>query len=175
MRALPTMHVLIALIRDGFHQDSQGGTVALRDDGTPVLDYPLLPLFWEGARRALRTMAEIQFAAGAQTVMPVHAEGASFSSFADARAAIDTFELQPLVTPVVSAHVMGGPPAGPKHTVVTTTTPLGSEHMDGSLAAATAPHQSMYLMLSFATAARPAAILDLSSFQIDCDARLIRR
>ena len=104
---------LIALLRDGFHPESQGGTVRLRDDGTPVLDYPLLPLFWDGARRALRTMAEIQFAAGAQKVMPVHAHGAAFATLADAHAAIDAFALQPLVTPVVSAHVMGGAPLGP--------------------------------------------------------------
>ena len=45
--------------------------------------------------------------------MPVHAEGAAFESFADARAAIDAFVLQPVVTPVVSAHVMGGAPLGP--------------------------------------------------------------
>jgi choline dehydrogenase-like flavoprotein len=113
MAEFPRMQVLIALLRDGFNPDSQGGAVHLRSDGTPVLDYPLLPVFWDGARRALRTMAEIQFAAGATTVMPVHAEGASFTSFADARAAIDAFALQPLVTPVVSAHVMGGAPMGP--------------------------------------------------------------
>ena len=32
----------------------------------------------------------------------------------------------------------------------------------------------MYLLLAFGTAARPKAILDLTSFQVDCDARLIR-
>jgi len=41
-------------------------------------------------------------------------------------------------------------------------------------AAAVEPHQLMYLMLAFATAARPAAILELTAFQVDCDARLIR-
>ncbi|MBV8738506.1 MAG: hypothetical protein JO007_14850 [Alphaproteobacteria bacterium] len=35
--------------------------------------------------------------------------------------------------------------------------------------AATEPYQTMYLMLTFGTAARPKAILDLTSFQIDCD------
>ena len=113
MQDFSRMQVLIALIRDGFHPGSQGGTVRLRDDGTPQLDYPLLPVLWDGARRALRSMAEIQFAAGAQTVMPVHAQGAAFTNFADARAAIDGFALQPVVTPVVSAHVMGGAPLGP--------------------------------------------------------------
>jgi integrase len=41
-------------------------------------------------------------------------------------------------------------------------------------AAATEPHQTLYLMLAFATAARPSAILELTTFQVDCDARLIR-
>ena len=79
MQDFPRMQVLIALLRDGFHPQDQGGTVRLRDDGTPQLDYPLLPLLWDGARRALRSMAEIQFAAGALRVMPVHADGAAFS------------------------------------------------------------------------------------------------
>ena len=139
MQDFSRMQVLIALLRDGFHPESQGGTVQLRDDGTPQLDYPLLPVLWDGARRALRSMSEIQFAAGAQTVMPVHAQGAAFTNFADARAAIDTFALQPLVTPVVSAHVMGGAPLGPdpKRAVVATS---GRHHQvenlyvfDGSL------------------------------------------
>jgi integrase len=41
-------------------------------------------------------------------------------------------------------------------------------------AAATERHQMLYLMLAFATAARPTAILELTAFQVDCDARLIR-
>jgi len=41
-------------------------------------------------------------------------------------------------------------------------------------AAASEPHQWMYLLLAFGTAARPKAILELTTFQIDCDARLIR-
>ena len=40
--------------------------------------------------------------------------------------------------------------------------------------AAREPHQLMYLLLAFGTAARPRAILELTSFQIDCEARLIR-
>jgi choline dehydrogenase-like flavoprotein len=113
MQQFPRMQVLIALLRDGFHPESQGGTVRLRDDGTPQLDYPLLPVIWDGARRALRSMAEIQFAAGALSVMPVHGGGVAFTDPAAARAAIDGFDLQPLVTTVVSAHVMGGAPLGP--------------------------------------------------------------
>jgi len=112
MRDFRNMHVVIALLRDGFNAGSIGGTVHLQDDGTPVLDYPLGPLLWEGARRALLSMAEIQFAAGATHVSPLHANGAKFTSFAQARDAIAAFDLQPLVTKVVSAHVMGGAPLG---------------------------------------------------------------
>jgi choline dehydrogenase-like flavoprotein len=113
MHELPHMQVIIALMRDGFHPDSTGGTVTLRSDGTPLLDYPLNAYFWDGARRALSTMAEIQFAAGAKTVMPVHASGASYDALADARAGLAALPLAPLVAPVFSAHVMGGCPIGP--------------------------------------------------------------
>jgi choline dehydrogenase-like flavoprotein len=139
MKDFPRMQVLIALLRDGFNPDSQGGEVRLRDDGTPLLDYPLRPVFWEGARRALATMAEIQFAAGAEMVMPVHATGAAFTNWDKARAAIAAFDLRPLVTSVVSAHVMGGAPFGPdaRRAVVD---PTGRHHQlanlyvfDGSL------------------------------------------
>jgi choline dehydrogenase-like flavoprotein len=108
MRELPHMHVLIALLRDGFHAESRGGTVRLRDDGTPELDYPLSSYVFDGVRRAFAAMADIQFAAGARTVMPVHGDGDAYSSADDARAAIARFDLAPLATPVVSAHVMGG-------------------------------------------------------------------
>ena len=113
MRELPRMQVLIALMRDGFHPESEGGTVSLQSDGTPSLDYPLDDYFWNGARRALATMAEIQFAAGATTVMPVHASGASYANWREARAGIAALPLKPVATPVVSAHVMGGCPLGP--------------------------------------------------------------
>jgi choline dehydrogenase-like flavoprotein len=113
MEDLPRLQVLLALLRDGFHPDSAGGSVALAGDGTPVLDYPLTPYVWDGARRALASMAEIQFAAGARRVMPVHGEGEAYTRWSEAKEAIAAFDLKPLVTPVVSAHVMGGAPLGP--------------------------------------------------------------
>jgi hypothetical protein len=112
-RELPRMQVLIALMRDGFHAQNEGGTVSLQDDGTPSLDYPLNDYFWDGARRALATMAEIQFAAGATTVMPVHVTGASYANWSQARPGIAALPLKPLAATVVSAHVMGGCPLGP--------------------------------------------------------------
>ena len=113
MRELAHMQVVIALMRDGFDPRSAGGTVALRDDGTPLLDYPLNDHFWEAARHAFATMAQIQFAAGANVVMPVHATGVSYRSWNEARAGIAALPLAPLVAPVFSAHVMGGSAFGP--------------------------------------------------------------
>ena len=120
MREFRNLQVVIALLRDGFHAESAGGTVRLRDDGTPVLDYPLTDFLWDGVRRAFLSMAEIQFAAGATRVAPAHADGPTFASYADAKAAIAALDLRPLVTRVVSAHVMGGAPFGadPRRAVV---------------------------------------------------------
>jgi choline dehydrogenase-like flavoprotein len=101
-------HSLLALLRDGFHEQSPGGRVQLRSDGTPVLDYPLNPFVMDGARRAFLSMAEIQFAAGAKIVLPVHEMATQYTSWAQARDAIQALPMKPLLTRVVSAHVMGG-------------------------------------------------------------------
>lgn len=47
MAQLPNTHMMLALMRDGFHPDSRGGNVQLRNDSTPVLDYSLTPYVWE--------------------------------------------------------------------------------------------------------------------------------
>lgn len=108
MADLPHTQVILALLRDGFHDESKGGTVELAPDGSPVLDYPLTDYLWEGARRAFLTMAEIQFAAGASSVLPVHESARPYGSWPQARAAIPALALQPGLVRVVSAHVMGG-------------------------------------------------------------------
>ncbi len=108
IRQFPQTHVLLALLRDGFHPQSAGGQVNLRGDGSPVLDYPLTDFVMEGGRRALLSMAEIQFAAGAQRVLPVHELAAPYANWGQARAAIASLPMKPLLTKVVSAHVMGG-------------------------------------------------------------------
>jgi choline dehydrogenase-like flavoprotein len=104
----PHTQALLALLRDGFHPESQGGRVRLRGDGTPELDYELTPFVMAGARRALRSMAELQFAAGAKEVVPVHEMARPVARWADAKALIDALPMKPLLTRVVSAHVMGG-------------------------------------------------------------------
>lgn len=40
LRDVPNSHVLLALMRDGFHAQSPAGQVRLKADGAPVLDCP---------------------------------------------------------------------------------------------------------------------------------------
>jgi choline dehydrogenase-like flavoprotein len=108
LRQFPNTHVLLALLRDGFHPDAPGGRVTLRDDGSPSLDYPLTDFVMEGARRALLAMAEIQFASGARQVLPVHELARPYQTWGEARQALLDLPMKPLLTKVVSAHVMGG-------------------------------------------------------------------
>ncbi len=108
MRQFPHTHALLALLRDGFHADSPGGRVLLQDGGAPLLDYPLSGFIWDGVRRALLSMAEIQFAAGAKSVQPVHEHAPFYATWAAARKGIAELAYQPHLTRVVSAHVMGG-------------------------------------------------------------------
>ncbi len=119
MTRFPHLQVLIALLRDGFHPESAGGQVALRD-GWPVLDYPISDYLWGGVRRAYAAMAEIQFAAGATQVMPLHEGAAPASSWREARSVIEGLPLRGLAARVVSAHVMGGCVMGsdPRNSVV---------------------------------------------------------
>ena len=102
------LQVTIALIRDGFHPESAGGRVVLRGDLTPVLDYPMTPYLWDAARRAFLAMAQVQFAAGAQVVKPVHEQARGADSWEAARTQIEALAMQPRIARVVSAHVMGG-------------------------------------------------------------------
>ena len=108
MREFTHTHVLLSLLRDGFHPQSVGGRVLLREDRWPVLDYPLDEFLFDGVRRAYLAMAELQFAAGARAVLPVHEDAASYKTWSEAKQGIDHLHLRPLSTRVVSAHVMGG-------------------------------------------------------------------
>ena len=120
LRQFPQTHVLLALLRDGFHEEAAGGRVTLRSDGSPTLDYALTGFIMDGARRALLSMAEIQFAAGARQVLPVHELARPYTRWEDAREAIVSLPMKPLLTRFMSAHVMGGcGMAGDEHRGVT--------------------------------------------------------
>jgi choline dehydrogenase-like flavoprotein len=108
MQQFNHLQVTIALLRDGFHPHSQGGTVQLDDAQQPVLDYPITDYLWQGMREALLSMVELQFAAGARQVLPVHHDAKLYNSWPEAEAAIQQLSMEKLRQTVVSAHVMGG-------------------------------------------------------------------
>jgi choline dehydrogenase-like flavoprotein len=108
MRRFPHLQGMLALLRDGFHPDSQGGTVAVESDGHAVLDYPLNDPIWDGARRGLLTMAEIQFAAGATGVQVAHESAPRYANWQEAKQGIAALPYRLHLTRVASAHVMGG-------------------------------------------------------------------
>ncbi|MFZ5605011.1 MAG: GMC family oxidoreductase N-terminal domain-containing protein [Pseudomonadota bacterium] len=105
---LPYLNMMLALLRDGFHEDSQGGSISLRSDGMPAIDYPINDYLRDGVRRALHSMAEIQFAAGALKVRPVHTVGHYGNTLAEVKQQIDALDLEVNCMRIGSAHVMGG-------------------------------------------------------------------
>ena len=104
----PNSQATLALMRDGFHPQSPGGQVKLRDDGSPTLHYPANEFLMDAARRAFLTMAELQFAAGAEQVVVGHEFATPYKSWAAAQTGIRELAMQPLSTRLFSAHVMGG-------------------------------------------------------------------
>jgi choline dehydrogenase len=108
MAALPNTNVLLALLRDGFTPESPGGSVRLAPDTSPLLDYDLSDHVWDGARRAMLSMAEAQFAAGARKVRALHTDATFQSSWADARRDIAALPMKKFKTTLFTAHQMGG-------------------------------------------------------------------
>jgi choline dehydrogenase-like flavoprotein len=104
----PNTQMMLALLRDGFHPESEGGTAMLNVDGSAMLHYPLSDYVLEGFRQALLTMAEVQFAAGAKKVLPMHEQGTRYTSWAEAKAGIAKFDMKPYLVGAGSAHIMGG-------------------------------------------------------------------
>jgi choline dehydrogenase-like flavoprotein len=112
MKQRPFLQVLISLQRDGFHPESTGGKVYLKSDGNPGLDYHVSNYVWEGIRDSFLAMAEIQFAAGAKAVAPVHRDAGIYSSLKEVKQVIAELPMEILKARLFSAHVMGGCPMG---------------------------------------------------------------
>lgn len=139
MDKLANTQCMIALMRDGFDDRSQGGAVELNDRAEPLLDYELNPFLLEGVRRAWDTMVEMQFATGAKTVRPAHKDAGMYRSWKEAKDAIAAFQYASHRVTVGSAHVMGGSPMGEDETKSVTNSEGKFHHlanlyvMDGSL------------------------------------------
>ncbi|WP_234977484.1 GMC family oxidoreductase [Ferrimonas marina] len=108
MRHFDHLGIALALVRDGFAEDSPGGRVSLDKFGDPVLDYPLSERFWDTARHAFERMTAMQFAAGAEAVMVAQDPAQWWHSAEEAALGIAQLQLAPLQTTVASAHIMGG-------------------------------------------------------------------
>lgn len=120
MERLPHLQTVVALMRDGFHEESQGGQVSLSESGAPILDYAFNDYLWKGIRRALLSMVELQFAAGAASVQPCHQASERYRSWVQARSGIQSLPMEAHKVLLGSAHVMGGCAMGedPKSSVV---------------------------------------------------------
>jgi choline dehydrogenase-like flavoprotein len=80
----------------------------LNIDGSPLLHYPMSDYLLAGVKRAMLTMAEIQFAAGARKVLPLHEQARYYSNWAEAKSAIEAYEMKSYFVGGGSAHIMGG-------------------------------------------------------------------
>lgn len=107
-RRLPHLHILVSQIRDGFHEDSQGGVVKLRRDGAGVLDYPVGDFIRDGIRASWTAMAECQFAAGAESVHPACNDATAYRSWSEAKSGIAALTLRSPNVYINSTHPLGG-------------------------------------------------------------------
>lgn len=130
MNRLRQTQCMIALIRDGFHERSQGGTVELGDMGQPVLDYPVDDFILEGVRRSWDVMLEMQFATGCKSARPAHKQARHYTSLKEARAEMAKLEIAPHKVTVGSAHVMGGSAMGDDPTFSVTDSNGKFHHLD---------------------------------------------
>jgi len=132
MANLPRLHATLALMRDGFHDESIGGQVVLRENGTPALEYEVTDYLWEGLRDAYLRMAEAQFAAGAKKVRLLHLDAGEYQSWSQAQAAIRDLKMAKYRTRLFTAHQMGGCAMGedPRTSVVNS---LGEHHQIANL------------------------------------------
>ena len=105
---LPHFQATVALVRDGFHEQCQGGSVRLGDGGKPVLDYEFNDYHWRGLKKAYLHIAEAQFAASATQVMPAHLYGEWSTSLEQAKRQIENLSYKKLHPTLFTAHLMGG-------------------------------------------------------------------
>lgn len=105
---LPYTNAMLALLRDGFHDDSPGGEVRIDEQGYPLLDYDVSDYLWRGVKQAYLRMAEVQFAAGAKRVSPGHLDGRWCATWDEAKQHIEQLPYKKFRVGLFTAHLMGG-------------------------------------------------------------------
>ncbi len=107
MSRLANVCATIALMIDGFDAGETGGTVTLRKDGGPKVDYPFTDRMTECFRAGIKSMARIHLANGAREIVAFHANPVRITKESDL-AGIDSMEMAPNRVAVFTAHQMGG-------------------------------------------------------------------
>lgn len=107
MSMLAHVSATIALMIDGFGDGEEGGTVSLRSDGAPRLDYPFTPRVYECFRAGMKAMARLHLANGAREVVSFHAQPVHVRSESEL-SLLDAAPLLPNLFAAFSAHQMGG-------------------------------------------------------------------
>ncbi len=108
MSLISKTNAMIALQRDGFHPESQGGEVRVDGQGRVHLDYDTSEYMQRGFRKALKVMGRLQFAAGAKEVLAIHRHAKKCQNLSDFEKEVENLSMQAHDLTVVSAHVMGG-------------------------------------------------------------------
>ncbi len=108
MKQFSHMQAILALVRDGFDEQSVGGEVKLDANNFPVLDYKISDKVWQTFKKSYAVMMEIQFAAGAKKVIPLHRDGDFVSTWKEAKKLVDTLPMKELRANLFTAHLMGG-------------------------------------------------------------------
>ena len=120
MAQLPHIGTLIAVCVDGLLPGDPGGTVTVRPDGRPKVDYAISPAMQEAFREAMKVCARIELAAGAKVARSLHVDGAvEIRTEADI-SKLDGAAYGSLKHAIFTAHQMGGCRMGtdPKTSVI---------------------------------------------------------
>lgn len=107
MQKLDHLTLHLVLTADGLHDDVPGGTVTVRDDGTPKLTYNLAERTLRAFQFGQKELARVQFASGAKAVHTLHDPTVRMANAGEI-GKIDTLPFKPHKLAVFSAHVMGG-------------------------------------------------------------------
>jgi hypothetical protein len=107
MGLLSNVAATISLMIDGFDPSEAGGTVTLRGDGGPKLDYPFGERAYECFRAGMKAIAQLHLANGAREVVSFHATPIHLTKESDL-ARIDAAPLGPNLFAAFTAHQMGG-------------------------------------------------------------------